>query len=351
MIEPRIQSSFISTYALKLRRGEERTNRNAATKFALGMMGLLTISALFATPVFANPIGLSGTNNGSSTGGGIVETGFGSTGAHTSAVMGVTVFTFTGLSPRSFFKVAAGTDNFLVNLSGVGTNTVSLDLTVTTPSGTDSGVSASGTAGNGQYTFNILSTHGGSVTTADTVTITVHCNVASTIACGSITFGWGGATSSDNLLVQVPEGTGLANPTLTTALSSTTITAGGSVHDTATLAGATNPTGTITFFVSTTNTCPNAAATPVLPPAVVTANGAYTSGSLTFSTAGTFYWYAVYSGDANNHGVVSACEPLVVNPVTTGAPEFPMGMLAIVGLVLPALVLIRRYSGLQGPTY
>jgi hypothetical protein len=72
---------------------------------------------------------------------------------------------------------------------------------------------------------------------------------------------------------------------------------------------------------------------------------------MTFPTAGTFYWYAVYSGDANNHGVVSACEPLTVNRASTGAPEFPVGMLAVIGLALPALALIRRFSGIQGPTF
>ncbi len=38
------------------------------------------------------------------------------------------------------------------------------------------------------------------------------------------------------------------------------------------------------------------------------------SNSLQFNTAGTFYWQAVYSGDANNNGATSVCtsEQLVV---------------------------------------
>jgi hypothetical protein len=37
---------------------------------------------------------------------------------------------------------------------------------------------------------------------------------------------------------------------------------------------------------------------------------------LTFAHAGTFFWQAVYSGDANNNGATSVCtsEKLVVNP-------------------------------------
>jgi hypothetical protein len=117
--------------------------------------------------------------------------------------------------------------------------------------------------------------------------------------------------------------------------------------------GTTSPaaSGTITFFFTTTNVCPAVTgATQVGAAVTVTGNGAYTSASHTFTTAGTFYYYAVYSGDSLNHGAVSACEPLTVR-ASTGAPQFPAGMLAIIGLALPALILIRRYSGVQGPTY
>jgi len=44
------------------------------------------------------------------------------------------------------------------------------------------------------------------------------------------------------------------------------------------------------------------------------------SNTLTFDHAGTFFWQAVYSGDANNNGATSDCtsEKLVVNPNTPG---------------------------------
>jgi len=132
-------------------------------------------------------------------------------------------------------------------------------------------------------------------------------------------------------------------PSLTTTLSQTSIAAGGSVADTATLANLNAPTGTITFFFSSTNTCPNAGATQVGAPVTVTGNGAYTSGLQTFPIAGTFYWYAVYSGDANNHGLTSACEPLTVRGGTP-IPEFgaPAILMAAIGM-LGVAVLARKH--------
>jgi hypothetical protein len=79
----------------------------------------------------------------------------------------------------------------------------------------------------------------------------------------------------------------------------------------------------------------------------VSGNGVYPSStSQTFSVAGTYYWYATYSGDSNNHAVTSACEPLVVNPMSNGVPEFPTPMLVTAAIAFLALsVLIRSKRG------
>jgi len=47
------------------------------------------------------------------------------------------------------------------------------------------------------------------------------------------------------------------------------------------------------------------------------------SNPITFSNAGTWYWQAVYSGDANNAGAKSSCneETLVVDPTPTPTPS------------------------------
>jgi hypothetical protein len=128
-------------------------------------------------------------------------------------------------------------------------------------------------------------------------------------------------------------------PTLSTKLSATTITSGNAVTDTATLANLNSPTGTITFFVGTSRVCPNEGATQVGSPVTVTGNGDYLSASKTFGTAGTYFWYAHYSGDSNNKALNSACEPLVVTGTAT-APEFgaPALMIAAVGLLAVALL-------------
>ncbi len=108
-------------------------------------------------------------------------------------------------------------------------------------------------------------------------------------------------------------------PTISTSLSASPVNIGDSVHDSATLTGATaDAGGTVTYTVYTDNTCtqnPRDAGTKT-----VTNGNVPDSNTLTFDHAGTFFWQAVYSGDANNNGATSDCtsEKLVVNPNTPG---------------------------------
>jgi hypothetical protein len=103
------------------------------------------------------------------------------------------------------------------------------------------------------------------------------------------------------------------SPTITTTLSANPVTVGATVHDSATLTGATsNAGGTVTYTVYTNDTCtdnPQGAGTKTVTNGVVP-----DSDPVTFNSAGDFYWQAVYSGDANNNGASSACtsEHLVV---------------------------------------
>jgi hypothetical protein len=107
-------------------------------------------------------------------------------------------------------------------------------------------------------------------------------------------------------------------PTIATTLSGTSISVGGSIHDSATLSG-TSPTagGTVTYTVYTNNTCTTAATTQISgqPAAVTVAGGVVpNSASVTFNQAGTYFWQAIYSGDLNNQGSSSLCtsESIVV---------------------------------------
>jgi hypothetical protein len=120
-----------------------------------------------------------------------------------------------------------------------------------------------------------------------------------------------GATSdrkSEQLVVKT-------HPSITTTLSATTANVGDTVHDSATLSGATaDAGGTVTYTVYSDSSCtknPQDAGTKT-----VTNGTVPDSNGITFNTAGTFYWQAVYSGDANNNGATSdrKSEQLVVNP-------------------------------------
>ena len=102
------------------------------------------------------------------------------------------------------------------------------------------------------------------------------------------------------------------------------ITAGTAVHDTAIISGGSGVyTGTVTYRFFTGSAC-SGTGTIVDSPVTVTNSVVPDSASQTFSTAGSFSWNAVYSGDANNSGVDSPCEPLTVNPsITANFAFFP----------------------------
>jgi hypothetical protein len=109
------------------------------------------------------------------------------------------------------------------------------------------------------------------------------------------------------------------SPTISTTLSAETITVGGTVHDSATLTGATaNASGTVTYKVYSNATCDSA--DPIDAGTKTVSNGLVPdSDPITFNAAGDYYWQAVYSGDANNTGATSLCtsEHLVVVKKTT----------------------------------
>ncbi|MHB8577065.1 MAG: hypothetical protein ACYDCQ_17270, partial [Dehalococcoidia bacterium] len=98
----------------------------------------------------------------------------------------------------------------------------------------------------------------------------------------------------------------LAMPTLVTTASAS-VPAGGMISDTATLTGGFNPTGTITFTLFGPAN-PGCTGTPIFTSTkTVAGDGAYTSDPFTTTLAGTYNFVAVYSGDAGNAAVTSAC--------------------------------------------
>ncbi len=119
----------------------------------------------------------------------------------------------------------------------------------------------------------------------------------------------------------------------TPAVSTTIVPAGpvalGTVaHDTATITGATATAGgTITYALYSKNDCTGLLADLTPTVNTVVNHIAPDSKTFTFNNAGTFYFYAVYSGDNNNTGPVNsgcAAEPYTVNPNTPVPDSIPI---------------------------
>jgi uncharacterized repeat protein (TIGR01451 family) len=115
---------------------------------------------------------------------------------------------------------------------------------------------------------------------------------------------------------------GSASPSIATTLSASTITAGGSVHDSASLSGATsNAGGTVTYTVYTNASC-NAGAQSA---GTVNVSGGSVpdSNAVPFTSPGTYYWQASYSGDTNNSPATSTCTSEVLTVNSPPAPQNP----------------------------
>ena len=93
-----------------------------------------------------------------------------------------------------------------------------------------------------------------------------------------------------------------ASPTISTQASPGNLL-GAPVRDVATVSGGASPTGTVTFRLFSNNTCTTQVFTSTNP----LAGGTATSGWFTPAAAGTYYWTAVYNGDAKNNTATSAC--------------------------------------------
>lgn len=107
-----------------------------------------------------------------------------------------------------------------------------------------------------------------------------------------------------------------ASPSLTTTPSAA-VPVGGTVSDTAKLAGSYHGTGTVTFslYGPGDTGCQSALKQLV---ATVNGDGTYGSSTVPVTTPGTYNWVASYSGDANNNSASGSCgdETVKVTPQT-----------------------------------
>jgi hypothetical protein len=139
-----------------------------------------------------------------------------------------------------------------------------------------------------------------------------------------------------------------AAPTITTT-ASPSVGVGGTISDTAVLAGAFKPTGTVTFHAYGPGD--TGCATPVFgvaePVSASTVSAGYAP-----PTAGVYRWVASYSGDAANAAVASPCgdpaEAVTVTPGTTGPASQQPACAQAVAQAMATSVLTALSSALSG---
>jgi len=120
------------------------------------------------------------------------------------------------------------------------------------------------------------------------------------------------------------------SPSISTHLSTSSLAIGGTVVASATLANATqHANGTVNFEVYNNAACASTGGglTAKLGTDAVSDGSVAGSPSWTATAAGTYYFVAIYSGDAQNSAATSACDasPLIVTtaPVTSTPPPTP----------------------------
>jgi hypothetical protein len=117
-----------------------------------------------------------------------------------------------------------------------------------------------------------------------------------------------------------------AATSVTTVLSGTSVAAGGSVSDQATINGAPAAAGgTISYKVYSDSVCQSLFADATPADNVISNGKAPASKEVTFGSSGTYYWQAVYSGDPEQSvgGSTSDCtsEKLVVTDASAGSTQ------------------------------
>ncbi len=260
-------------------------------------------------------------------------------------------------SSPTWTTTSAGTFYFVASYSGDANNTAAssdcaanpLTVNLTSPTITaqlstssaaigatvhaDATLSGSTASAGGTVTYDVYSNDtcasGGLVSTLGPVTVSGAVVPSSptwtTTSAGTFYFvasysGDANNTAASSDCAANPLTVDLTSPTITAQLSTSSAAIGATVHADATLSGSTaSAGGTVTYDVYSNDTCASGGLVSTLGP--VTVSGAVVPSSPTWTTtsAGTFYFVASYSGDANNTAASSDC---AANPLTvTSAPS------------------------------
>jgi hypothetical protein len=223
-----------------------------------------------------------------------------------------------------------GTNNAITN-----STTIQVTVTSTTPSFTitASPTSATGTIDTALASILSMSSQGGlggtvSLSYSSSPSSGITCGFSntgipapsgtSTLSCSSAIAGTftvtvngndGSASASATIIFTFT----LYTPSVTTTVAPPNIIVGSSATDLATLTGGLSPTGTVTYDAYSNAVCTTLVFTSTVPVGAASAPFAPT-------IAGTYFFVASYSGDANNSPATSACgassETLVVVPAT-----------------------------------
>jgi hypothetical protein len=246
-----------------------------------------------------------------------------------------TTSTSVGCSPTTMSYDAQATCTVGVTDSSPGTSSVPTGTVAVSESPTGSGElnSTACTLSAGACSVTFLST-----VTGGTVTI-------SASFAGDTNHS--GSSGSAQISIEPP------STTLTATLNSSSVVVGGSIFDNATLSGVTSDAGgTITFYYSASSVCALSGAFQVGPQVEVNGPGNYSSSSALVSPVGTYYWFAVYSGDLSNAGTVSNCEPLaVVVSVPSVSAQLSSTSISVGGSVSDSASLMGSFNASGSVTY
>ena len=147
-----------------------------------------------------------------------------------------------------------------------------------------------------------------------------------------------------------------AQPTVNTQATNGTL--GGTIGDTATVSGLVNPVttgagaGTVTFRLYSDAACANQVFVSADRPINMTSatSGTATSATFTPTSAGTYFWRAFYSGDANNAAVSHPCgAPNETSTVARAQPAISTQASPTITLGEGTLTDLATVTGLVNP--
>jgi hypothetical protein len=144
-----------------------------------------------------------------------------------------------------------------------------------------------------------------------------------------------------------PVAIGLAQPTIATIQLPRGGGPGAVIHDTATVTGGSDPTGTVTFrlYSPADSTC---SGTPAFSDVEPLSGGNATSASTTATATGVYRWVATYNGDARNNVATSGCdeEPVVIVLGVTIHRPLPKTGTPVRSLLVTAVLFMAAGSAL-----